>query len=107
MLRTIYLKVITFLLLLYVINIISYFIIWRSWIRDGFYELQPNLEKNGVSNEQIMIHLQEMDNSIFNIGFHLALLTTYFIPNILLSLLIVYFIFKKRKKTPQNIDVIE
>ena len=99
-------KTILFVVSFYTINIISYFIYWRTVSVKSFDRISQNpdlvktLKEKGSSIEIIKESFLKTDtqifNPFFNFGFYFSGLK--FIPGLLLSIVLIYFINRKNKK---------
>lgn len=108
-------KKITFIISFYVFNIITYFFIWRTIVLKSYDKVSKKpetlneFEKNGLTIESMKISFLKNDVQIFNpffqIGFYFS--TWMFIPSLLMTFILVYFIFKRKKNIPSNLDVLE
>lgn len=97
-------KILSFLVSFYIINILSYFIVYRTLTISGFDKISKNseilskLESKSVDIEIMKQSFLNTDKEIFNpfynIGFYLS--NWKIIPSLILSLLFVYFIFRKK-----------
>lgn len=106
-------RIISFLISYYVINIFIYFVYWRTITLKNFERISKNsellnqIEEKGVKLETMKQSFLEGDSEIFNpfynIGFYLS--NWKFIPSILISFILIYFIFNRKNKI--NDDTIE
>jgi hypothetical protein len=97
-------KIISFLVSFYIINILSYFIVWRTLTIRGFDRILKKSEPlNKMSEKGLDIEImkqtfldtdKDIFNPFYNIGFYLT--NWKIIPSIILSFLFVYFIFRKK-----------
>lgn len=98
-------KITSFFFFFYLINIITYFTIWRTITLRSFekiskdYELVNKIENNGLNIETMKQSFLSTDKQIFNplynIGFYFS--NWKFIPSLIISTLIVYLIFRKKR----------
>jgi hypothetical protein len=97
-------KIMSFLVSFYLINILSYFIVWRNVSIRNFdrilkdSELLNKMSEKGVDIEKMKQTFLDTDKEIFNpfynIGFYLT--NWKIIPSIIISFVFVYFIFRKK-----------
>jgi hypothetical protein len=97
-------KIMCFLVSFYLINILSYFIVWRTLSIRSFdrilkdSELLNKMTEKGVDIEKMKQTFLDTDKEIFNpfynIGFYLT--NWKIIPSIIISFVFVYFIFRKK-----------
>jgi hypothetical protein len=106
-------KIMSFLVSFYLNNILSYFILWRTIVLNSYDKVNnsPNIlkefEKNGLTIEKMKTSFLKNDLEIFNpffqIGFYFS--TWMFIPSLILSSIIIYLIFYRKKIRKPDITV--
>jgi hypothetical protein len=97
-------KIMSFLVSFYLINILSYFIVWRNVSISSFNrilkdsELLKKMSEKGIDIEKMKQTFLDTDKEIFNpfynIGFYLT--NWKIIPSVIISFVFVYFIFRKK-----------
>jgi hypothetical protein len=97
-------KVISFLTSYYIINILIYFTYWRTITLKNFERISKNsellnqIEGKGLKLETMKQSFLTGDSQIFNpfYNFGFYLYNWKFIPSLLISLIVVYYLFNRK-----------